>query len=47
MQTLQSILGFILVSHYTSIKLSLTQHLNNSKQTELVKIKNRLESSPK
>lgn len=40
MQALQFILGFTLVLYYTSIKLSSAQHLNNSKQTDLGKMKN-------
>jgi len=38
-QALQFTLGFVLALHYTSIKLSSTLHLNNSKQTGLGKIK--------
>lgn len=47
MRALQFILGFILVLHYTSFKLSSTQPLNSSKQTVLGKIKTRLELCPK
>lgn len=47
LRALQFILGFILVLHYASFKLSSTQPLNSSKQTVLGKIETRLELSPK